>query len=199
MNQNDQYGYGPDQRGPYSTPDQRPYGQVPPEHFRQGGPVRELPKPPKRRRTGRVVVLVVVFCLLGIITVGSCTALMFDGAVDAGKADSAPQVKPTESEPGPAVPSPTTKPGPKKVAPSTVPRDGVLFVGKDVKPGTYRTTVPADSLACYAARLKDTDGGIDSIISNNLYEPGAQAVLTVKRTDYAIEVRCDGARWELVK
>jgi hypothetical protein len=198
MNQNNQYGYGRDQRGPYSTPDQRPYGQVPPEHFRQqGGPVRELPKP-KRPRRGRAIVLAALFCALGVIAFGSCTALMFDGATSASKTDSSPQVQPTKSEPGPAVPSPT-KPRTKKVAPVTVPRDGVLFVGKDVKPGTYRTTVPADSLACYAARLKDTDGGINSIISNNLYEPGAQAVLTVKRTDYAIEVRCDGARWELVK
>lgn len=197
MNDN-QYGYGPDQRGPYSTPEQRPYGQVPPEHFRPGGPIRELPKP-KRRRTGRVVAIVVGFCLLGIVTVGSCTALMFDGAIDATSGDSAPHVQPPVSEPGPAVPSPTTKPGTKKVAPSTAPRDGMLFVGKDVKPGTYRTTVPADAIGCYAARLKDTDGGIDSIISNNLFEPNTQAVLTVKRTDYALEVRCGGARWELVK
>lgn len=194
---NDQYGYGPDQRGPYSTPDQRPFGQVPPEHFRQ------LPPPRRPKRPGRVVGIVVGFCLVAIALVGGCTALVFDGAIGATTGpDSAPVVQPPASKPGPAVPSPTTeptKPTTKKPSPSTAPRDGILFVGKDVKPGTYRTTVPADSIACYAARLKDTDGGVDSIISNNLYEPGAQAVLTVKRTDYAIEVRCDGARWELVK
>lgn len=197
MNQNDQYGYGPDQRGPYSTPEQRPFGHVPPESFRQ------LPPPRKPKRAGRVVGIVVGFCLVAIALVGGCTALMFDGAIDASKGDSAPHVQPPASEPGPAVPSPTTKPGTKpgtkKPAPPTTPRDGMLFVGKDVKPGTYRTTVPADSFGCYAARLKDTDGELTSIITNHLYEAGAQAVLTVKRTDYAIEVRCDGAKWELVK
>jgi hypothetical protein len=192
MNDNNQYGYGSNQRGPYSTPEQRPFGQVPPESF------RPLP-PPRKRRTGRVVAIVVGLCLLGILTVGSCTALMFDGAIDATKADSAPHITPPSTPPGPAVPSPTTKPGTKKVAPSTVPRDGMLFVGKDVKPGTYRTTVPADSFGCYAARLKDTDGELTSIIANHLYTAGSQAVLTVKATDYAVEVRCDGARWELVK
>lgn len=184
MNQNDQtYGYGAHQQGPYHA----------------GGPITPLPKPPKRKRPGRVVAIVVGICLAGIVLIGGCTALMFDGAIDAGKADSAPQVQPTASEPGTPVPSPTTKPKSKEVAPTYLPRDGVLFVGKDVKAGTYRTMVPADSFGCYAARLKDTDGGINSIISNNLYEPGAQAVLTVKRTDYAIEVRCDGAKWERVK
>lgn len=190
--QNQQYGYGPDQRGPYSTPDQRPFGQVPPEHFRQ------LPPPRKRRRAGKVLLTIFLAPFAVIAGVGIVLAL-FSIPRAQQAADNAPHVQPTESEPGPAVPSPTTKPGAKKVTPAAVPRDGVLFVGKDVKAGTYRTTVPADSIACYAARLKDTDGELDSIISNHLYEPGAQAVLTVKRTDYAIEVRCDGARWELVK
>ncbi len=192
--QNNQYGYGRDQRGPYSTPDQRPFGQVPPEHFRQ------LPPPRRPKRPGRVVGIVVGFCLVAIALIGGCTALVFDGAIGATTGpDSAPHVVPTPSKPGPAVPSPTTKPGAKKVTPAPVPRDGVLFVGKDVKAGTYRATVPADSLACYAARLKDTDGELDSIISNKIYEAGTQAVLTIKATDYAVEVRCDGATWERVK
>lgn len=193
MSNKDQYGYGPDQRGPYSTPEQRPFGHVPPEHFRQ------LPPPRRPKRPGRVVGIVVGLCLVAIALVGGCTALVFDGAIGATKADTAPHVQPTASKPGPAVPTPTTKPGTKKVAPVTVPRDGTLFVGKDVKAGTYRATVPADALACYTARLKDTDGELDSIISNKIYEAGTQAVLTIKATDYAVEVRCDGAKWERVK
>lgn len=104
-----QYGYGPHQNGPYG-----PYQ-----------PPQQTPPPPKRRRTGRIVVAVVVACLVGIIGVGSCTALMFDGAVTAGTNDTRPQVQPTRSEPGPSVPTPTpetTKPTP---TPTPTPKPAV--------------------------------------------------------------------------
>lgn len=108
----DQYGYGQNQNGPYG-----PYTPPPQD-----------PTPPKRRRTGRIVVAVVVACFVGIITVGSCTALMFDGAVTAGTNDTRPQVKPTQSAPGPSVPTPTptVEPTPEpKPTPTPKPKPAV--------------------------------------------------------------------------
>lgn len=170
------------------------YDSNQPGQYQQGGPVNNgtphlVGPPPRKRRAGKIVLIVVGVCTLGIIGVVSCTAAMFNGAINA--ADNAPHVQPTDPEPGPAVP--TTKPVEK--APARGVHDGTLFVGKDVLPGTYVTTVPADSLACYWARLKDTDGELGSVIANKLGEPGGQMVLTIKKTDYAVEVRCDGAKW----
>jgi hypothetical protein len=56
------------------------------------------------------------------------------------------------------------------VAPTTW--DGIYEVGKDIKAGTYKTTGGAH---CYYAVLRDTKGGIDSIVTNNNI-PGAGIV-----------------------
>lgn len=88
--------YGRDQRGPYSTPEGRPYGQLPPI---VGPPIKQ------RHRVSRVVIAVVGLCTLAIIGVVSCTSLMFDGAIGAAGADKAPVVAPPKSVPGPKVPA----------------------------------------------------------------------------------------------
>ncbi|NUO56012.1 MAG: hypothetical protein HOV78_05075 [Hamadaea sp.] len=185
MSDQNDYGYGRDQRGPYSTPERRP--------FHQGG---HVPPPvpvgrPAKRPASKLVIAVVSFCMLGIVGVVSCTAAMFNGAIGAAnRADSAPQVAPPASEPGPPVPS--TKPVEK--APTRGLRDGMLFVGKDVFPGTYSTTVPDGAVGCYWARLKDTDGELESVIANHVAMAGPISI-TVKKSDYAVEVRCEGAKW----
>lgn len=186
MSDQNDYGYGRDQRGPYSTPEGRPYAQ--------GGHIPPAPHvgpPAKRKRRGlRVVVAVVTICTLGIIGVVSCTALMFNGAIDATRDD----VRPVPSEPGPKVPQATPSTKPVEKAPPRGLRDGMLFVGKDVLPGTYSATVPDGSVGCYWARLSDTDGELESVIANHVAMAGPVSI-TIKPKDYAVEIRCSGAKW----
>ena len=59
--------------------------------------------------------------------------------------------------------------------------DGIYLVGTDIKPGTYRNGPEGD---CYWARLRNTNGDLDSIIANN---NGGNQVVTIKRTDKAFE------------
>jgi hypothetical protein len=78
---------------------------------------------------------------------------------------------------------------------SLVPDEGTLVVGTDIKPGTYRATVPSDSLDCYWARLKDTSGNFGSIIANGIVRPGGRVTVTIKKTDGAFETTgCGGWR-----
>lgn len=153
-------------------------------------PYEQFTPPKPKRRIGRVL-LVLCFAPFAVLLGVGLVMALFSVPLAHNAADKAPveSTRPS-AEPGPKVPA-----KPVEAAPQLVPHDGTLFVGKDVRPGTYIATVPADSLGCYTARLKDTDDDIDSIISNHIGEPGAQTVLTVKATDYAIEVRCDGAKW----
>jgi murein DD-endopeptidase MepM/ murein hydrolase activator NlpD len=63
--------------------------------------------------------------------------------------------------------------------------DGIYLVGEDIKPGTYRGTVTSDM--GYWARLRNTEGGLGSIIANGL--PSGPFVLTIKSSDKAIEIK----------
>lgn len=166
----------------YRTPDPN----QPPIRLEQFTP------PPKRKRhRGRVLLVIVSAPFAVLLGVGVVLAI-FSVPLAHNAADNAPVISPApSSEPGPAVPARK----PVEQAPQLVPHDGTLFVGKDVRPGVYVATVPMDSAGCYTARLKDVDDSLDSVISNHIGAPGAQVVLTVRKTDYAIEVRCDGAKW----
>lgn len=172
--------YDPNTPGPYTAPPQ--------------------PPAPKRRRISRVVLAVVAICTLGIIGVVSCTAAMFNGAIGAATnaADPAPVIMPTKSKPlGTA--TPTTRKPVEKAPTNNLPRDGVLLVGPDLKPGTYQATCPEDSIVgCYWARLKDTDGELESVLANNVVGVGGTITLRVKATDYAVEIR-GGATWKRAK
>lgn len=67
--------------------------------------------------------------------------------------------------------------------------DGTHEVGTDIAPGKYKTTGPDPSSiipSCYWARLKNTDGSFDSIITNG--NTRGPATLTVKATDAAVEL-----------
>jgi hypothetical protein len=64
---------------------------------------------------------------------------------------------------------------------------GRFVVGTDIAPGTYRTTGPSGHLDCYWERLKDTSGGTDSIIANNLGR--GPATVTIDNSDGAFQTR----------
>lgn len=52
----------------------------------------------------------------------------------------------------------------KDIESNTISGDGIYEAGKDIKAGTYKTKGGAD---CYYAVLRDTKGGLDSIVNNN--------------------------------
>lgn len=64
-------------------------------------------------------------------------------------------------------------------------KSGVYLVGIDLAPGEYKV-VPTDSSMGYTARLSDLNGGLDSIIANEIYQ--GQGYVQILPTDYAIEI-----------
>lgn len=58
--------------------------------------------------------------------------------------------------------------------------DGTYQVGKDVKPGTYRTTGNTDDM-CYWERAKDASGDMDSLLAND--NVTGSSYVTVKASD----------------
>jgi hypothetical protein len=58
--------------------------------------------------------------------------------------------------------------------------DGDFQVGKDVKPGTYRTSGNTDGM-CYWERAKDSSGETDSLLAND--NVSGTSYVTVKATD----------------
>ncbi len=73
--------------------------------------------------------------------------------------------------------------------------DGTYVVGEDIQPGQYKTKGTGD--LCYWARLKSTDGGFGAIIANNA-STGGQPVVTIKKSDKAVETR-DCGDWTRVR
>ena len=86
---------------------------------------------------------------------------------------------------GPSSADSTTKDKPIATAvdPNAISGDGTFAVGSQVKPGSYRTAVPSDSVNCYYARLKDASGSLESIIANNNGSPGSQQIVEIQQTD----------------
>ncbi|HEX6686080.1 MAG TPA: hypothetical protein VF062_25115 [Candidatus Limnocylindrales bacterium] len=73
---------------------------------------------------------------------------------------------------------------------------GTWIVSEDIKPGSYRTTVPSDSTGCYWARLSDLSGGLNSILANDNIEPGDRVTVTVGSGDKGFTSNRCGT-WEM--
>jgi hypothetical protein len=72
--------------------------------------------------------------------------------------------------------------------------NGDFQVGKDVKPGTYRTTGNTDGM-CYWERAKDSSGEMDSLLAND--NVTGTSYVTVKATDKLFSSH-DCKDWEAV-
>jgi hypothetical protein len=105
---------------------------------------------------------------------------------------------PAPGDLGKAVGGTVPKGNPKPPAKTASFGEGTFEVGTDIKPGKYRTTVPADALICYWARLKDLDGELGSIRANGNLRPGGKGLVVVKKSDAAVEFRGD-CTWTAVK
>jgi hypothetical protein len=70
--------------------------------------------------------------------------------------------------------------------------DGTWLVGKDIKPGTYRTQAQS---GCYWERDRDLSGGLNSIIAND--NGNGQAIVKIASTDAAF-VSQDCGTWQRI-
>ncbi|MFF3208425.1 hypothetical protein [Streptomyces sp. NPDC002962] len=69
---------------------------------------------------------------------------------------------------------------------SQIPGDGTFLVGREARPGTYRSAGPSEALAdCYWARLKGTTGDLSEVIANGSGK--GPATITVLATDKAFQ------------
>lgn len=164
------------------------------EHWPQsggpGGGYTPNPPPPPRR----MKVLWIIFGVMAVITVGLC--LIVGLSIDNSK-------KPTDVPRTTAIATtaaqthPTAKAVPVKPTVVVV-GDGSWEVGTEIKPGTYTTTVGLNTGGCYWARLRNFDGGLDSIIDNGNYDPGAHGRIVVKSSDKGVELT-GGCAWMKIK
>lgn len=95
----------------------------------------------------------------------------------------APTPAQTAVPPSPATTAPSEKAGPAEA--EQIPGDGVFLVGRDIKPGTYRSEGPQGEpiIYCAWARLSGTGGEGKDIISGDASK-GAETV-TIAATDKA--------------
>jgi hypothetical protein len=89
-----------------------------------------------------------------------------------------------------AAASPTTTPSTTGAAPPPLAKgfgDGTWLVPADIKPGTFQTTVPDDSIGCYWQRAKNAEGDVDSILANDNVSPGGHVIVTITKSDKAFK------------
>jgi hypothetical protein len=109
-------------------------------------------------------------------------------------ASTAPHV-PAGYAPGAMSASPLA-PNAPAVAPGQIPGDGTFLVGKDIKPGTYRSA-GTSSLACTYTRMKDLSGSLGSIIDSGVQSQGP-SVVTISPSDGAFKTSgCE--TWQLAQ
>lgn len=83
----------------------------------------------------------------------------------------------------------TSVPSAAPAGPVTSFADGTYEVGPgagQVPPGKYKSTVPADSIACYWARLK---ADMADIIDNGVAGKGEPVIVVIAPTDKGLQVR----------
>ncbi|HEY2222487.1 hypothetical protein [Actinomycetospora sp.] len=137
------------------------------------------PAPKRRPRVGRTLAVVSGLALAYFVGVGVGHSGQTVEARPAAQpapvviTRDVPVPGPTVTVPGPTV----TVPGPtvtvEAPAPATAPEPavgatfsaGTYEVGTEIKPGTYKTT---GSSFCYFERLKDLNGDLDSIVTNEI-------------------------------
>lgn len=168
------------------------WGQQPPQQ-----PYRQPQPPPPRWRFGHGIIvgaggMLVLSLIIATAAAGGSTdtttptaAAEDTSTTVTAKATASAPAKHTPTKPKPA--PTTTKPKPRPPARPTI-SEGTWDVGSEVKPGTYVGTVPDDSSNCYWARLRNFDGGMNSIIANDNASPGERVRIAVRSSDAGIEL-----------
>jgi hypothetical protein len=198
----------PEQQGPYVTPPQGAYtghaqagyaSPMPagsPQQGYGGYPQPVIPQQrmpfethpaPARRRGGawKVVLAGFIGLVLGIMIGSSGSTTSPNGGTSTTGASSnaspqAPQAAPAQPQ------APSTPAGPlTTLAPGTY---EVGSAAGDAMPGQYKASGPDGSnpAGCYYARLKQNDGSVDDILSNDVSQ--GPALFTLKPSDGYIQI-----------
>ena len=138
----------------------------------------------RRRRPVIAVFLAVVVVAAGVAVIASALRSHLPGGQPAATATT-PVADPIVS--GEPLEEEEPSPSPAVTGPRTTFADGIWTVGKDVKPGRYKTTVPNDVFACHWERMRDTNGTTQSTIAEGLGEPSSHVTVTIKSTDKAFK------------
>jgi hypothetical protein len=146
---------------------------------------RPAGRAPRRTRTiaGRVVIGIVV-AAFAVCVGGSFVAVALGGFPDTDT-DTAPTA--STGSAADTAPAASVKATPAKPPRGGITEEGTLLVPAEVKPGTYRATVPGDSTGCYWARLRSADES--DIIDNGLGQAGQKMTITIKSSDRALDTR----------
>ncbi|MFI0937955.1 hypothetical protein [Streptomyces sp. NPDC021020] len=125
--------------------------------------------------------------LVRLAAAGTVTAFLTIGIAACGPSDdsagsSGPSAKGGDTASAPAAPSsaPAQKKEDKPADKPAAKGDGTFEVGKDIQPGTYRTSGNSDGM-CYWERDKDAKGDTDSILANDTVY--GSSYVTIKPTD----------------
>ncbi|MEV7614007.1 hypothetical protein [Streptomyces sp. NPDC089799] len=133
---------------------------------------------------------------LALVALSACsdTDTGADKDKDKGKAASSKPADPgTGGTAGTGGKSPEKKEEPKKAV--AFKGNGTFEVGKDLKPGTYRTTGNGSTAGCYWELTKDSSGEADSIIAND--NVTGASYMTVKAPAKILK-SSDCKDWEVV-
>lgn len=114
--------------------------------------------------------------VVGIVVIAAVSANAGDGNSDSGSGDKGSSASGERAAGGEKAKG-AVEAAEKKAA---FAGDGDFQVGKDVKPGTYRTTGNTDGM-CYWERAKDSSGEMDSLLAND--NVTGTSYVTVKATD----------------
>jgi len=151
--------------------------QSPPPSYSPSPSGWQTPVPPQPPQKKRRLWLWIVGAIAVLLVIGMFNAVASGG----GGANSAPaSATPTQavsSSQSTRAPVPTPAPSFAHFG------DGTYIVGKDIRPGTYRTR---QGLAgCYYARLKGFGGTVDDIIANENTDDAA--IVTIAASDKGFE------------
>ncbi|WP_137988924.1 hypothetical protein [Streptomyces vilmorinianum] len=101
-----------------------------------------------------------------LTTTGALVALVVIGATGCEGGGDTTSPKSTSKQEQPATGGDKGDKAPETKKAATIDGDGDFEVGKDVKPGLYRSTGNKDA-GCYWERAKDSSGDTDSILAND--------------------------------
>jgi len=135
-----------------------------------------------------LIVLAVVGALLAVCCVGGVFITMLSSGDGTPQAEDLPDVlgtTPVRQEPGGAD-EPPAEPEPEPtLPPGTITDRGLLLVGEDIPPGTYR------GFGCsYWERVSDASGEFDAIIANGNLDGDEHLTVTIRESDYGFDNRC---------
>lgn len=176
---------------PTSGPHNQPYPSDPSGGWQQPQYYTNPHNPPPRPKRGmsNAAILGIIFGSLGVLVLLGVIGAVFgppdkpvgnDGIGASGQS----AAETTNANPSVATTAAPVTP----VGPLTSFGDGIWQVGtlpSQIKPGTYKATVPDDSWGCYWERAKGTSGEFQDIIANGLGERGAPVIVTIVSSDKA--------------